>query len=98
MVCKFVLCIVKMDTEYKSDGLKEVSTSDVERFVSLTACPAGEAAFFLEANNGDFNHALEMFYGTHKGPRECLSFPSLHTPSALTHRLSCAIMSCSAAF
>ena len=58
-----------MDAEYKSEGLMGVST-DVERFVSLTACPAEEAAFFLEANNGNFDHALEMFYGTHVTPTE----------------------------
>jgi hypothetical protein len=52
-----------MEADYENGAFKGVSSSDVGRFVSLTACPSDQAAFFLEANNGDFDRALEMFYG-----------------------------------
>jgi hypothetical protein len=39
------------------------SSSTVGRFVSLTGCSDDQAEFFLEAANGNFDQALEMYYG-----------------------------------
>ena len=39
------------------------SSSDVAHFVSLTSCPVEQAAFFLEATNGNLDQAIEMYYG-----------------------------------
>ena len=79
---------VTMDAEYRNDGFKGVSTSDVERFVSLTTCPKEQAAFFLEANNGDFEHALEMFYGEHIAQEGFTELSGL--PPSL-YRLNCLV-------
>lgn len=46
-----------------SNGYDGASSSDVGRFVSLTNAPEEQAAFFLEATNGDFDRAIEMYYG-----------------------------------
>ncbi len=40
-------------------------SSDVAHFVALTSCPVEQAAFFLEATNGNFSQAVEMYYGEH---------------------------------
>ena len=39
------------------------SSSTVGHFVSLTGCPENQAEFFLEATNGNFDQAVEMYYG-----------------------------------
>ena len=44
----------------EADG---ASSSHVAHFVSLTSCPVEQAAFFLEATNGKFDEAVEMYYG-----------------------------------
>lgn len=44
----------------EADG---ASSSDVAHFASLTSCPVQQAAFFLEATNGKFDEAVEMYYG-----------------------------------
>lgn len=54
-----------------SNGVEGSSSSDVGRFVSLTNAPEEQAAFFLEATNGNFDRAIEMFYGK-------ISHPSFH--------------------
>lgn len=41
----------------------QMDAEDVSRFVSLTNCPADQAQFYLEANNGNFDGAVAMFYG-----------------------------------
>lgn len=46
-----------------SNGLDGPSSSDIGRFMSLTNVPEQQAAFFLEATNGNFDRAIEMFYG-----------------------------------
>lgn len=44
-----------------------MDAEDVSRFVSLTNCPADQAQFYLEANNGNFDRAIAMYYGALAG-------------------------------
>lgn len=43
------------------------AANDVARFVSLTNCPADQAQFYLEANGGNFDRAVAMYYGALRG-------------------------------
>ena len=52
-----------MESSSYADGEEAASSSDVAHFVSLTSCPVDQAAFFLEATNGKFDQAIEMYYG-----------------------------------
>lgn len=52
-----------MDPSSFPEGADGASSSDVAHFVSLTSCPVEQAAFFLEATNGNFDQAVEMYYG-----------------------------------
>ena len=54
---------VTMESSSYADGEEAASSSDVAHFVSLTSCPVDQAAFFLEATNGNFDQAIEMYYG-----------------------------------
>lgn len=60
--CEDKTFTVAMEGE-SSNGLDGPSSSDIGRFVSLTNVPEQQAAFFLEATNGNFDRAIEMFYG-----------------------------------
>ena len=52
-----------MESSSSPAGEDGASSSDVAHFVSLTSCPVEQAAFFLEATNGNFDQAVEMYYG-----------------------------------
>lgn len=66
----------------------DIPRSVVENFCALTGIDEQQARFFLEASNGDFDAALQMFQGAHSGSNlfplrrtalfsilECLTLP-----------------------
>ena len=54
----------------------EIDDATVSRFMSVTGCNLQHARFLLEASNGNFESARQMFYGRSQLPQlpQCVAF------------------------